>query len=357
MDDDVIGDTGDASVDEVDNATRQHRLSTVESVGDSGSSDESEYYSALEDEFDESVATDDTFETLDSLEESTNKKHDTLDNNTGDLEHSSVSSELAAAASSKFGVCDGGRRRRPSKKQRKKRNREFRVTFVNEIMSLANVFDVTEDIDIAVSELTEGDSSVCINREVPSLVQLCMAVTSRKVESKDKAVLPVGMRKLVSGWNQKQGLLRKQLSWLQNRLLSISENETNFSSVWKIFVDKSSSTQWLFLYPTKSVWNAIPFPIRQHWNQDQQYTSGKAASFLPAFSLNSKKQNENIHWEYNNFCTYDCLQPLCNLSGMWIFWLCPLKRWLSSPIKKTQNNYFSLIHILSCLPRIRQEYA
>ena len=292
----------------------------MESVGDSGSSDESEYYSALEDEVDESVTTDDIFETLDSLGESIADSfaHTTerLGNDIDDLEHQHKEDDAHISDYSKTGACGTGvRRRRPSKKQKKKKNREFRVTFANEIMSLGNIFDVTEDIDIAVTEMTAEDSDVCINRQVPSLVQLCMAVMSRKVESKEKTQLPVGMRGLVSEWNKKQGLLRKQLSWLQNRLLPLVDNETNFPSTCLQCKNKTDGNKNLFIYPTRSVWNAIPFPLHQYWNEDRIYTSGKAASFLVAFSLNHHKQQENVRWEYNNYCCYQALEPMCNLSG------------------------------------------
>ena len=274
----------------------------------------------MEDEVDESVTTDDTFETLDSLGESIADSFATTSESIGDdIDDSEHRDREDAHISdySKSEACETGvRRRRPSKKQKRKKNREFRVTFANEIMCLGNMFDVTEDIDMAVTEVTAEDSDVCINRHVPSLVQLCMAVTSRKVESKEKTQLPVGMRGLVSGWNKKQGLLRKQLSWLQNRLLPFVDNETNYPAVCCQSKTKTDGiNKFLFIYPTRSIWNAIPFPLKPNWNDDRIYTSGKAASFLVAFSLSYHKQQEDVQWEYSNYCSYQALEPMCNLSG------------------------------------------
>ena len=315
VDDDNIEDEGISDTEAT--TARQQRLSTVESLGDSGSSDESEYYSALEDDIDESLAPDDTFETLDSLGESIADSFATTSEKFGDeidaLEHQDKDTSVHNRDHSKACASDTGvRRRRPSKKQKKKKNREFRVTFANEIMCLGNIFDVTEDIDMAVTELTAEDSDICINRQVPSLVQLCLAVTSRKVESKEKAQLPIGMRGLVSGWNKKQGLLRKQLSWLQNRLLPFVDNEKLCFEIKR----KDDKEINIFIYPTRSVFNAVPSPLKPQWNEDGVYTSGKAASFLVAFSLIHHKQQESLQWDYNKYCEYQALQPLCIMAGM-----------------------------------------
>ena len=235
-----------------------------------------------------------------------------IDDDMADNSHSLDSSQDA-------GDQPSGRRRRPSKKQKRKRNREFKVTFVNEIMSLGNIFDVSEDIDIAVAETTESESLSSVNRQVPTLVQLCMAVTSRKAQTKQKARLPVGMRRLVSGWNRKQSLLQKQLSWLQNHLLPICDNEDKFKTLCYFNKNKENGYEPVFLYPTRSVWNALPFPIYRHWNEDQIYTSGKASSFLLDACLNHVKQTESARWEYNNYCTYESIRCLCLLSGKHVF--------------------------------------
>ena len=289
--------------------SREHRLSTIESVGDSGSSDESEYFSALEDEIeelDESFVTDDTFETLDSLGDSIPDTVEGIDDGAAAEGHG-CSQDTADQQS--------GRRRRPSKKQKRKRKREFRVTFINELMSLGNLFDVSDDIDIAVTETTEDDS-LCVNRQVPTLVQLCMSVTSRKTKSSEKVRLPVGMRTLVSGWNRKQSMLHKQLSWLQNQLLPICENDTNFKNLCYYYKKKGDSGyDHVFLYPTRSVWSAAPFPVYSSWNEDGSYSSGKAASFLLDVSLNGVKTVENVNWAYINYFTYECTRPLCIISG------------------------------------------
>lgn len=308
--DDAIAGTDDVLTDMVESSGRQHRLSTIESVGDSESSDDSEYYSALEDEIDESVTTEDTFDTIDSLGDSIVDSADRLDDESAG-EAESLDSFKTQAVSD---VGNTGRRRRPSKKQRKRR-KESRVTFANEIMSMADIFDVSEDIDLAITETTEGDAVSSINRQIPSLVQLCMSVTARKVESKEKATLPFGMRKLVSGWNKKQGLLQKQLSWLQNHLLPVTDNADNLTFLCLFNKRKEGVNNYLFLYPTRSVWNGFPKPVHQHWNEDGSYNSGQAVSFLLALSLNHKDKTENLNWEYQNYCSYQALRSMCNLSA------------------------------------------
>ena len=296
----------------MESSGRQHRLSTIESVGDSESSDDSEYYSALEDEVDDSVTTEDTFDTIDGLGDSRVDSADRLDDESAG-ENESLDSFIVQEVS-EADAGSTGRRRRPSKKQRKRR-KESRVTFANEIMSIADIFDVSEDIDIAIAETTEGDSVSSVSRQIPTLVQLCMSVTARKVESKEKATLPFGMRKLVSDWNKKQGLQQKQLSWLQNHLLPVSDNSSNFSYLCLYSKRRDDVNINIFLYPTRSVWNGFPKPVKQHWNEDGSYNSGRAASFLLALSLNHKDKTENLNWEYQNYCIYESLRTMCNLSG------------------------------------------
>ncbi|KAL5011649.1 hypothetical protein ScPMuIL_010200 [Solemya velum] len=163
--------------------------------------------------------------------------------------------------------------RAPSKKQ-KRRRRRLKMFFVDKVLPFTDAESF--DLDTIQPDLEENFSS---SRLFPTLVELCLhKVWGPKSRKQPLRQLPPGMQTFVHHYHRDKSYFRLQLSYLHTELARFIYVENGYSNfLWlKTVEDKSEP---VLLTPTRNIWNCVLF-TKYAKNNQPHYQKSKASSFL-----------------------------------------------------------------------------
>lgn len=230
-----------------------------------------------------------------------------------------------------------GRRRRLSKKQKRKKREYFKITYVDDLYNLGNLFDVTDEINDVFTEVLGSESNVEVKRRVPTLVELCMQVNRRKQRSNSErhrnvsgtgrdrssvtqVILPYGMKKLLSSWGRTQKQLENQLSFFLNKVLPLVEEKVS-KSYHLLEGYRTESKNNKFIFQKRSVWSVLPFPPTKDMTSTVQYASEKSPAFLFTPSIHWHTEAESFHYTYTDHYNQDNLTLTTAMWGEFIHFI------------------------------------
>ncbi|XP_033744255.1 uncharacterized protein LOC117330145 [Pecten maximus] len=170
----------------------------------------------------------------------------------------------------------------PSKKQKRKRRKSKNsyVLHAGEILSVMEI-DIEPDIIGETHELVE-ESLACIEKAVPSLVELCLNCTRRR---KVNVQLPKGLKNMVQHTNKEFTFRKFQVSWLQNEFSKWQPFEMKkpilFFAIYADSDDWGCEPVYKCLLPTRNIWNNVFYPQYLSSYLQSQYACSKTSSILP----------------------------------------------------------------------------
>ena len=222
------------------------------------------------------------------------------------------------------GKSEEGRKRRLSKKQKRKRRDQFKLC-LNGLRNLGNLFDATDEISDAFTDVAVTRPDVGIHHRVPSLVELCLKANRRKQRHSDKrrntantcnkqrTELPYGMKKLISHWGWSQKQLENQLSFFLNKVLPLVEIKMENREYVK-YINTETNKNIDPVFPKRSVWVNLPYAPEKSMLKDHVYGSEKTPSFLFTPSAHYHREIERFYISYSRYYIYDYV---CTNNAMW----------------------------------------
>lgn len=321
-------------------AEQQSKVADVDAESGETSSDNSDYETACEDEEDIVLKVKDVCTTQEPgalklsseycdivmVESSSELDDDDVfdgDDNEGDDDYQSLMSSISSDKVVNEAPCELQQgRRRLSKKQKRKRKKYFRMTYVDELYNLANLFDPTDAINDVFTEMAEG-AGPDIKHRVPSLVELCMKANRKKTKTypvtakssepeKTPSVLPYGIKRLLANWGRGQKQLENQLSFFLNTFLPIVEE--NVSKKLHILEEFRNENVKLS-FPKRSVWATTHHPPSKTCALNTTYPSLKCPAFLFTPSIHYHQEAELYYYIYIQHYLTDYLALTCAMSG------------------------------------------
>ncbi|OWF47095.1 uncharacterized protein LOC110454844 [Mizuhopecten yessoensis] len=203
----------------------------------------------------------------------------------------------------------------PSKKQKRKRRKQEYVFHGDEILSLLDIA-IEPDIISETQELVE-DSLACVEKTVPSLVELCLNCTRQRNRH---IQLPKGLKNMVKHSYKDFSFRKFQVSWLQNEFSKWQPFENKKSEFFLCKYsdgdDWGSEAIYKCPLPTRNIWNSVFFPKLSQSHNFSEYVNSKTSSILP-FTFATHMEPWPNNYDEKSYVFYQrflgCLATLVDL--------------------------------------------
>ncbi|WAR08211.1 hypothetical protein MAR_018169 [Mya arenaria] len=213
----------------------------------------------------------------------------------GDADTSYDVEGMPSASGVQLNNSQNGRKRRLSKKQKRKRKTHFKTMYLDELYNLGNLCDPSEDIENVFTSLPdEGIMGSEIERNVPSLVELCLAASTRKLRTnsekgkssvvqQNRGDIPYLIKYQLSSYGKGMKEQQKLLSYILNRIIPLGLQPNCEQKLNNMFYFEDSEKNE-FCILKRAVWKALPYLCKECTCNyiDSQIPQEQATAYLYA---------------------------------------------------------------------------